>query len=140
MDKRHKSRYTDNLISDAQFLVEVVLERYAKKDKKELPFKFWRAELWKRQFGLQMIWANQLLKLYSFTAIYNALLKNPSGKKVYSLNAKWLDPIIKHEEDVLKRQKASQQQIVEIAVQNNTDNLPIHRPTFNPNKTDIMDL
>ncbi len=100
---KNTSRYTDKLVSDGQYLAEVMCERMAKKEGKDLYKHFWSDEKWIRPFKLQLRFANQLLKIYSFKAIINAL-NTFQGKKIWSLSAKWFDPIIKEEDKKLKVQ------------------------------------
>lgn len=75
-----------------------MVSRIARKDNTELPQKFWEKDKWKRLFLLQIRHANSLLKLYSYEAIVKAL-RTPQGKKLYSLGAQWLDPLIKSEQE-----------------------------------------
>lgn len=95
--KKYHSKYTDKLITSAQYLAEIMCERLAKKEKKELCLQFWNTDYWILPFKNQLRFANQLLKIYSCEAIINAL-NTFQGKRIYSLTAKWLDPIIKDEQ------------------------------------------
>ncbi len=86
-----------------------MVARQARSKKLTLPMFFWNIEKWKRQFLLQIRQANSLLKLYSYQAILRAL-RTYEGKKVFSLGAPFLDPLIKAEQEKLDRDK---QRIVE---------------------------
>jgi hypothetical protein len=58
-----------------------------------------------RNIKFQEQFARQLLKLYSGTAIIRAL-KSKELERCFSLNAKWVDPVIQRENDRwLKEQK-----------------------------------
>ena len=103
---KHHSKYTNRLIGDPQKLAEFVVERKYKNIK--LPEKFWSDERYKRDFALQLRFANQLLKLYPFQAILNAL-NSKGGQNTYSLGAKWLDPICKQEEEKILVKKISKE-------------------------------
>jgi hypothetical protein len=96
MKAKYKSRYTDRLVTVAQYLAELVCERQAKKEKTDLFFHFWQHPRWKRTFLYQVQLANGLLKLYAEEAILTALKKNPG---IYSLNANFLDPLIQAEQE-----------------------------------------
>lgn len=98
-----ESKFGGGHIHNAQYLAECMCDRIAKKDGRELGHKFWEIDEWKRAFCLQIRQANALLKLYSCTAIIRGL-KTPQGKKVYSLGAKWLEPIIKDEQKKIDTQ------------------------------------
>jgi len=109
---RWKSRFAvDTWISSSQYLAENMCDRQARKKKTTLPFKFWDKEIsptWHREFLMQLRHANSLLKLYSVEAIV-AALRSPKGKNVFSLGAKWLDPIIQEEQrrfDVAQEKQA----------------------------------
>lgn len=88
MDKKYKSRYgASSNITAAQYLVEFIIERIAKKEKITLPFKFWNIPRWNRIFRMQIKYANELLKDYSEEEIFSAL-KSKKGERIYSLGAK----------------------------------------------------
>jgi hypothetical protein len=74
-----------------------------KKKKAELFFHFWQHPRWKRTFLYQVQLANGLLKIYAEEAILAALKKNPT---IYSLNAKFLDPLIQTEQAKVLEEKA----------------------------------
>lgn len=99
----YQSRFGGGWIAPGQFIAESMCDRIARKDKAELPLKFWTLERWKRPFLLQLRHANSLLKLYSAEAIIRAL-RTPEGKRVYSLGAQWLDPLIRVEQERVDRQ------------------------------------
>jgi hypothetical protein len=106
MRKCYKSRFgADDLITAAQYIAENMCSRMAVKQKTELGVKFWKTEAWERKFLLQLRSANALLKLYDPEAIIRAL-RTAAGKKVYSLAAEWLDPIIQGEQRKLNQEKA----------------------------------
>lgn len=105
MNKKYKSRY--GAISDitaAQYLVEFIMERAAKKDKTTLPFKFWNIPKWNKAFRMQIKYANDLLKDYTEEEIF-AALRTKKGERVYSLGAKKTIIIPLIEEVKAKRQE-----------------------------------
>ena len=92
------SKYTDRLITEAQYLAERMCERVAKRDKRSLPYKFWDNEDWSKIFIFQVVKANQLLKKYSLEIILRALAK-PRAFSIYSLgNLSLLKPFLNQAE------------------------------------------
>lgn len=87
MEKKYKSNYgADGEITVAQYLVEFIMERQAKKDKTTLPWKFWNLPKWNVKFRMQIKYANLLLKEYTVGEVF-AALKSKQGLKVYSLGS-----------------------------------------------------
>jgi len=93
-----ESRHGGGWITPAAYLVELVCEKVAKKDKKALPNKFWNLPEWKKTFKLQILHANRLLKKYDIAPIVKSLNKRET-RNVYSLGANFiLEPLIKIEQ------------------------------------------
>jgi hypothetical protein len=130
----YTSRYTDKLITAAQYLAEMMCERQAKKEKKDLCKQFWNTDYWIRPFKTQLRFANQLLKIYSCEAITNALKSN-QGKNIYSLNAKWLDPLIREEQRKIDSRIPEVKKVEETPIITN-----VSRPVFKPKKTILDEL
>lgn len=98
----YNSNFTDKPVKPAQKIVEIVCERAALKlNKMQLPKRFWNDERFSRNYRLQLIKANALLKIYSAEAIIKAL-QSPKGSSVYSLNCKWLDGLVALEQKKLE--------------------------------------
>ncbi len=139
---RYKSRFaTDLWISDSQYLAENMVDRIARKEKQELPLRFWEIDRWKRHFMLQLRLANGILKLYSIEAIIKAL-RSKQGKGIYSLGANWLDPLVKVEQDKIDEQLRKQSEIEPVhetddssSVINNETTI---RPSFNESKINTL--
>ena len=104
---KYPSRYThgDKKVTAAQYLAEVVCERQAQKDKKELPKQFWNLPHWKKKFTSQLFAARGLLKLYDEAVIIKAV-KSEKARYIYSLRAPTLDDIIKECQHTLELGKA----------------------------------
>ena len=102
MKQIYPSRYTNRKVTVAQHLSEKICERVAIKEKIELPFQFWNLQKWKQLFLYQVQVANALLKLYSVEAILSCLA---NCKNVYSLNASFLDNLIKIEQEKIDKKK-----------------------------------
>mgnify|MGYP003136588311 CR=1 FL=1 len=101
---KYISKYSnDKLVSAAQYITELICERKAVKDKKDLHYRFWLSPEWEKYFKNQIGSANKLLKTYADKAIVNALL-TPKGKTIYSLRAPHLIAIIEQEEKKLQAQ------------------------------------
>tara|TARA_B100000085_G_C18548217_1_gene514773 strand:+ start:1279 stop:1698 length:420 start_codon:yes stop_codon:yes gene_type:complete len=106
MEQQNKyiSKYSnDKLVSAAQYITELICERKAVKDKKDLHYRFWVSPEWEKYFKNQIGSANKLLKTYADKAIVNALLTS-KGKTIYSLRAPHLIAIIEQEEKKLQAQ------------------------------------
>jgi hypothetical protein len=132
--RKYKSKYTDKLITTAQHLAEMMCERMARKDKKELAEQFWNKPPWKRTYLHQVQIAHGLLKLYAEEAILNVLAKNPT---VYSLNAQFLDPYFKAEQERLQHieDKPAREESTPLP---NVNAKP--RPNFQPKKSVLSKL
>lgn len=99
--KKYLSKYSNGKpVSSAQYITELICEKKAKKDNKDLGFKFWTNKEWSSFYRNQIASANKLLKKYSDTSIVQAL-NNPKTAKTYSLRAPFLLPIIEEEEKKL---------------------------------------
>lgn len=101
---KYISKYSNGKsVSAAQYITELICENYAQINKKDLHYRFWLSKEWETFFKSQIGSANKLLKKYSDKAIVNALLTK-KGKKIYSLRAPFLVPIIESEESKLEQQ------------------------------------
>lgn len=102
--KQYLSKYSNGKkVSAAQFITEIICEKKAKRDKKDLHFRFWLGTEWEKFYRNQIASANALLKKYSDTAIIRGL-NNSKAEKIYSLRAPHLPAIIEHEEQKLKNE------------------------------------
>lgn len=99
--KKYPSRYNPGkMISPLHYIVELICEKNAKYTKKEIPLKFWTLPIWGQFYRFQMARAKALLEHYSDTAIIQAL-NDKRMWNVYSLQAKWLLPIIQEYQEKL---------------------------------------
>src|SRR5690606_27653887 len=103
-------------ISAAQWLTEEICLHKAESEKRFLPQKFWEDDEWAKFFRQQIPAANNLLKKYPAQAIM-AAIKNPRAKKIFSLRAAFLIPIIEDEVKKLKlfESKAKESEVKEIS-------------------------
>lgn len=101
---RYPSKYSNGkLVSAAQYISEMICERIAKKDKRDLHYRFWLSSEWEKQYKGQIAAANKLLKKYDYKSIVAALL-SPVGQKIYSLRAPHLEDIIEKEHQKISKQ------------------------------------
>lgn len=98
------SKYSNNTkVSAAQYITELICEKRAHQQKKDLHYKFWISKEWSAYFKNQIGSAHKLLKKHSAKAII-AALKHNEAKNIYSLRAPHLLPIIEAEEEIIKQQ------------------------------------
>ena len=91
---KYPSKYSyGKSVSPAQYIAELVCERIAKKDKKDLHYRFWLSPEWEKQYKGQIAAANKLLRKYDSKIIVSAL-NSTQGLKIYSLRAPHLGAII----------------------------------------------
>jgi predicted Fe-Mo cluster-binding NifX family protein len=95
------SKYSNGKsVTAAQYIAEFICERIAKKQNKDLHFRFWLSPEWEKEYKGQITAAHKLLKKYSYKDIIDGLLSS-RGIKIYSLRAPHLDDIIEQ----IKKQK-----------------------------------
>jgi hypothetical protein len=98
---KYPSKYSNGkLVSAAQFITEIICENKAMKDNKDLHYRFWTNKNWESFYRSQIASAHKLLKTYDAKAIIKAL-KNSKARKIYSLRAPHLIPIIETEQAIL---------------------------------------
>ena len=86
-NNRYLSKYSNGkYVTAAQFITEIICERIAKKEKKDLHYRFWISKEWEKQYKGQIGTAYKLLKKYDAKDIIDALLSK-NGTKIYSLRA-----------------------------------------------------
>jgi hypothetical protein len=94
MIKKYPSKYSNGKeVSAAQYISELICERLAKKNKKDLHYRFWLSDEWQKEYKGQIAAANKLLSKYTCSRIVRALLTK-NGLKIYSLRAPHLIGII----------------------------------------------
>lgn len=99
---KYPSRYSPGKwISSSQYITELICEKKAQKNKKDLPNEFWNLPEWKKFYKQQILAACGLLKIYDDKAIIRAL-QNKAAWSIYSLRAPHLDDIIKEEQRLLE--------------------------------------
>lgn len=92
--KKRISKYSNGVqVSDAQYITEIICENFAKKNKKDLHYRFWLEKSWSKFYKSQIASANKLLEKYKADDIISALLSD-AGRKIFSLRAPHLGDII----------------------------------------------
>lgn len=131
---KYPSKYSNGkYVSGAQYITEIICENKAKRDKKDLHFRFWTEPYWEKFFRNQIASANQLLKTYDPIDIAKAL-KTSSGQKIFSLRAPHLKRMIEQEER--KRKELKNRPVTHIERKENIIVKP-HQP--NKNILDLLD-
>lgn len=103
-NKKYPSKYSNGkLVSAAQYITEIICEKKAKTEKKDLHYRFWTTKEWELYYRNQISSAYSLLKKYNEVAIIKGL-NNFKSEKIYSLRAPHLLPIIEEEQRILDTQ------------------------------------
>lgn len=91
------SKYSNGKeVTAAQYLAELICERLAKKNKKDLHYRFWLNPDWEKEYKGQIAAANKLLSNFDIKHII-AALSTFNGQKIYSLRAPHLSDMISKE-------------------------------------------
>tara|TARA_B100000497_G_C7566879_1_gene341742 strand:+ start:255 stop:671 length:417 start_codon:yes stop_codon:yes gene_type:complete len=110
---KYISKYSNGKrVSAAQYITELLCENKAIQDKEDLHYRFWTTPKWEKFYRNQIAAANKLLKKHSDKAICMAL-KDYKAKKIYSLRAPHLMPIIEHYEVVIENENKEIQKTIE---------------------------
>lgn len=136
-EKKYASRYTDKLVTPANHIVEILMERKASKDGKKLVREFWSQAEYRRHYQLNLLQVAKLLNIYSEKAIINALNREVWA---WSLGGPKIKQAILEEEAKLARletQKVVSQK--EVSPVKMDENLPTSRPSFGTSKLKGLD-
>ena len=110
---KYPSKYSNGKeVTAAQYIVEIICERIAKRKKKDLHYRFWLSKEWEKEYKGQIASAHKLLKKYSFSDIVDAL-KTTEGSKIYSLRAPHLSDIIDQTVHIKQNQPEIETKIIE---------------------------
>jgi hypothetical protein len=110
---KYPSRYSPNgWVHAGQYITELICEKKARTEGKELPLKFWELKEWLKFYKYQITLANKLIKEYGEHVIISALNDKRMWKcysrmwKCYSLRSPFLKKVIeeyKDKEEVAKK-------------------------------------
>lgn len=112
LNSKYESRHGGGWITPAQFLAELMCERFAKQNRQDIPPKFWYKQPWKKEFFKQLSLANKLLEKYD-PALISKALRSQDGKKIFSLGAPWLIKLIEYEEYKFKEADKGKVEVIE---------------------------
>jgi len=102
MTNKYPSKYSNNkTVSAAQYITEIICEKKAKLDNKDLHYRFWLSKEWSQFFRNQIASAHKLIKQYGDKPVIRALA-NKRAEKIYSLRAPHLKDIIEYEKKQLQ--------------------------------------
>jgi len=91
---KYPSRYSPNgWVHAAQYITELICEKKAKTEKKELPLKFWELKEWLKFYRYQITLANKLIKEYGEHVVISAL-NDKRMWKCYSLRSPFLKNVM----------------------------------------------
>lgn len=107
------SKYDGGFVTEAAYLTEILFEKMAQREKRQLPDKFWNLDEWKKPFVVQLVHANKLLKQYDVQVILSALRDG----KTYFLTSLGANYMLKPLLEKYKRQSKKTEQILEDAEQ-----------------------
>lgn len=111
MAEKYPSKYSNGKsVSAAQYITEVICENKAKQSKEDLHYRFWLSKKWSMYYRNQIASANKLLEKHSPEAIVKAL-RSDEAKKIYSLRAPHLGPIIEKYEKIIESQNQTMSKI-----------------------------
>lgn len=131
---KYPSKYSNGKnVSGAQYITEIVCENKAKREKRDLHFRFWTEPYWEKFFRNQITSANILIKSYDPIDIAKAL-KTSSGQKIFSLRAPHLKKMIEAEE--LKRKSLLDKPVVKIE---RKENIIVKKHQPNKNILDLLE-
>lgn len=134
MVNKYPSKYSNGkTVSGAQYITEIICENKAKKDNRDLYFRFWTEPYWEKFFRNQIASANKLIKIYDPIDIAKALKSN-SGQKIFSLRAPHLIRMI--ETETQKRKTLENKKFTKIE---RKENLVIRKHQPNKNILDILE-
>ena len=121
-------------------MAESMVARMAAKSGESLSQKFWTISRWERAFRLQLQSANSLLKIYDFEVI-KAALNTKEGKRIYSLGAKWLIPLLETEAMKFNHKQRAVPETEPEETKSPEVELPTGpRPTFSNSKSQLNKL
>ncbi len=97
---KYPSRYSgDKLVTAAQYITELICEKKAKVDGKDLHYRFWLNKEWEKFYRSQIGTANKLLTKYDAVVVIKSLRDNKC-KNTYSLRAPFLKNVLEEHQKI----------------------------------------
>jgi len=124
---KYPSKYTDGLVTSANHIVEILMERKATKDGKKLVWKFWQQPQYKQPYNLSLIQVSALLNVYSEKAILLAIEKN---KWAWSVSGPKIKQSIIEEQEKLKLLEEKKENSISETIVPNSSISGETRPSF----------
>ena len=130
---QYPSRYSPGgWVSAPQYITELICEKKAQKEQKELPIKFWEIKDWCKYYKYQITLANKLIKSHGEDVVIAALKDNRCWS-TYSLRAPRLKEVIAEKE----KEKVERTQNTEYNIK---DSEEVRHKTGNNQKSIISKL
>jgi len=102
MTKYNSLYHPGKQVTAAQLITEIICEKKAFQNDKELPEQYWKIKKWENYFKSQVVVAHKLVKKYPPDQIIRAL-NRIDAKTIYSLRNPYLLSLIKLEERILPK-------------------------------------
>lgn len=109
-NSQYKSPNSGEFCTPEQYIAEILMTRKYDKDKKQLPFKFWNIDIYKKEFIQYILWANKLTKVYPHEIVIKVL--HTTGNWIAFLYTKKLNDLI--EQELTKVEKQSEEFNLEV--------------------------
>lgn len=135
---RYPSRYSPGgYVTGAQYVIELACEQLARKQKKDLPIRFWNLPEWSLIFKAQLKAVHILLKKYSIKAI----IKVVQEKKYDNLRPKWVEADIEQAQLLLNTIVEKEGSSSKVSEVRNQEEIKIPEKRIVKNKlSKLMDL
>ena len=106
----YQSRYSDSFVRPDQYILELICEKKARCEGKDLPRKFWNQKEWSAFFRRYLRQVQKLLKTYDHRAVVQAY-KNPESGWRWSPFTPEMDRLIAKEHETLMIARAKREEI-----------------------------
>ncbi len=103
---RYPSRYggSDNYVTGAQYIIELICEKKARLSNRTLPLKFWNHPEWSSFYKRWLRQVHLLLKQFDEKAIIGALKDRESGMR-WSLHTDFMKGLIEREQEKINKER-----------------------------------
>jgi hypothetical protein len=115
-------------VTGPQYIIELICESKARREKKDLPIQFWHLKEWASYFKSQLRCVYKLLKTYDERAVINMLKAN---KGVFSVRPNFVEALIIKEQKKIDAIKSKPR--IEPIIDKPTENARIRDKEFKKN-------